>query len=125
MPSVSRDTVSQVNDFGPAEDRTHELDGYTVQFVSIRSDHDLSAILSQLPGGHCDCPHWGYVLKGTIIIRYGDVEEKVQAGEAFYMPPGHIPGATAGTEFVQFSPTDQLKPVLAAMAEVARKMHEA
>jgi hypothetical protein len=78
-----------------------------------------------LPGGHCSCPHWGYVIKGTMTVRYGDVEEKVQAGEAFYMPPGHIPGATAGTEFVQFSPTDQLKPVLAAMADSLRKMREA
>ena len=32
----------------------------------------------------------------------------IAPGEAFYMTPGHTPAAIAGTEFVQFSPTDEL-----------------
>jgi len=51
------------------------------------------------------------VLKGKITIRYGDHEEVVTAGEAYYMPPGHAPAAEAGTELIQFSPTDQLAAV--------------
>ena len=37
-----------------------------------------------------------------------DGEHVVEAGDAFYLPPGHIPKVEAGTEFVQFSPTEQL-----------------
>jgi hypothetical protein len=34
------------------------------------------------------------------------------AGDAFYLPPGHIPvGNEPGSEFVQFSPADQLGQV--------------
>lgn len=73
--------------------------------------HDLAPILASLPAGHCTCPHWGYVLKGKITIRYSDHEETVTAGEAFYMPPGHAPAAEVGTELIQFSPADQLAEV--------------
>jgi len=87
---ASKDSVSEVRDFGVAEDRTEKLGGYTVNFVSIRQDQDLAPILSRLPGGHCTCPHRGYVLKGEMTVRYSDHEEIVQAGEAFSMPPGHV-----------------------------------
>lgn len=98
-------------DFGVAVDRTTVVDGYSISFVSIRQTHDLAPILASLPAGSCTCPHWGYVLKGKITIRYGDHEEAVTAGEAFYMPPGHAPAAEAGTELIQFSPADQLAEV--------------
>ena len=30
-----------------------------------------------------------------------------EAGDAYYAPPGHVPVITAGTEIVEFSPTDE------------------
>jgi mannose-6-phosphate isomerase-like protein (cupin superfamily) len=115
MPAASKDTASHVRDFGPAEDRSEDLSDYTVSFVSIRRSHDLAGLLSGLPGRHCSCPHWGYVFKGSITVRYGDREETFGPGQAFYMPPGHVPGAVAGTELVQFSPAAELQKVEAAM----------
>jgi mannose-6-phosphate isomerase-like protein (cupin superfamily) len=122
MPKASRDSASQVNDFGVAESTSEDLDGYTVNFVSIRADHDLGPMLAGLPGGNCRCPHWGYVVKGQMTVRYGDREEVIGAGEAFYLAPGHAPAATAGTEFIQISPTDQLQEVEAAVAKAMRQM---
>jgi hypothetical protein len=58
MPKLSKQTASQVEDFGVAEDRYDDLDGYTVNFVTIRQAHDLAPMLSGLPGGNCACPHW-------------------------------------------------------------------
>ena len=110
MSKASSSTGTE-KDFGVAVDRTTVVDGYSISFVSIRQTHDLAPILASLPAGHCTCPHWGYVLKGKITIRYGDHEEAVTAGEAFYMPPGHAPAAEAGTELIQFSPADQLAEV--------------
>jgi hypothetical protein len=125
MPKTSRDSVSRVRDFGVAEDRSEDLGGYTVNFVSIRADNDLAPLLAGLPGGQCPCPHWGYVIKGQLTIRYGDREEVIGAGEAYYMPPGHTPAATMGSEFVQFSPADQLQAVDAAMAKAMQQMQGA
>jgi hypothetical protein len=108
MPKLSKQTASVVEDFGVAEDRHDDIDGYTVSFVTIRQSHDLAPMLASLPGGKCSCPHWGYVLKGRLTVRYADHEETVESGEAFYMSPGHAPAAEAGTELVQFSPAEQL-----------------
>ena len=125
MPKISRDNASQVRDFGVAEDRSEDLDGYTVNFVSIRTDHDLGPMLAKLPGGKCRCPHWGYVLSGQMTVRYGDREEVIDAGEAFYLPPGHAPAATAGSEFIQISPTDQLQESEAAVVQAMQQMQGA
>lgn len=122
MPKVSRESVSRIQDFGLAEDRAEDLGEYTVDFVSIRQDHDLAALLAGLDGGQCPCPHWGYVITGELTVRYGDREETIGAGEAFYMPPGHVPGARAGSEFVQFSPAAQLRDVQAAMAKAMAQL---
>ena len=115
MPSVSKERTARTDDFGVAEDRSSDLDGYTVNFVSIRETHDLAPMLKSLPGGNCSCPHWGYLFKGRIIVRYDDREEVFEAGDAFYMSPGHAPEAEAGSEFVQFSPADQLAATVAAI----------
>jgi hypothetical protein len=117
MPKVSKETTANVADFGVAEDRSSDVDGYTINFVSIRQSHDLAPMLKSLPGGNCSCPHWGYLFKGRMIVRYGDHEEVIEAGDAFYMSPGHAPEAEAGTEFVQFSPAEELATTEAAIVK--------
>ena len=66
-------------------------------------------------------PALGYLLAGTITVSYADREETYQAGDAFYMTPGHVPAAEAGTEFIQFSPAEQLAQTLAAMRANAQR----
>src|SRR5712672_1236081 len=103
MAKVSIETADNVEDFGAAMDRSSTVEGYTINFVTIRQTMDLAPILASLPGGNCSCPHWGYMLKGRMTVRYADHEEVIEAGDAFYMPPGHAPEAEAGTELIQFS----------------------
>jgi hypothetical protein len=42
-------------------------------------------------------------LKGKTGFRFGDREEIYEAGEAFYVPPGHAPVGYAGGEMVMSS----------------------
>ena len=51
-----------------------------------------------------------------LTFRFADHEEVIEAGDAFYLPPGHIPIAEAGTEYIQFSPSEQLHEVAETMA---------
>jgi AraC-like protein len=125
MPKASQESITEVRDFGVAEDRAGDLGGYTANFVSIRQDHDLASLLSGLPGGRCPCPHWGYIVRGRVTVRYAGHEEVYEAGDVFYMPPGHVPAAVAGTEIIQFSPSDQLQEVEAAMARRMQQMQGA
>jgi hypothetical protein len=121
MPKVSKQSATTVKDFGVAEDRSSDVDGYTINFVSIRESHDLAPMLKSLPGGNCSCPHWGYIFKGRMIVRYDDHEDALEAGDAFYMSPGHAPEAEAGTEFVMFSPADELAATEAAIAKAMQE----
>jgi len=115
MAKVSKQSAALVDDLGFAEDRHEDLAGYTVNFVTIRQDQDLAPMLKALPGGNCPCPHWGYVFSGQVTVTYADHVETIGAGEAYYMPPGHSPAAVAGTEFVQFSPADELAAMMDAL----------
>src|SRR5271169_7231670 len=115
MPKLSKDSAPNVQDAGPAIDRGGDLDDTTVDFVTIRQGHSLAPLLKGLPGDSCQCPHWGYMLAGKITVSYPDHEEVYEAGDAFYMPPGHVPAAETGTEFIQFSPKDELAKTLLAI----------
>jgi hypothetical protein len=116
MSKASKETTPITTDMEMVEDRTGQLDGYTVNFVTIRTDFDLAPMLASLPDGRCQCPHWGVMTKGRMTVTYSDRQEVIEAGDAFYMAPGHTPAVVAGTEFVQFSPTDLLAETEAAIA---------
>jgi hypothetical protein len=122
MSKAAKHSTPTTMDFEIAEDRSCALDDFTVNFVTIRRDHDLAPMLASLPGGMCQCPHWGVITAGRMTVRYADREEVFEAGDAYYMPPGHTPAAEAGTEFIQFSPTDLLAETEAA---IARGMQDA
>lgn len=106
MPKTSKETASQVADLGALESRSEQLGDYTVEFTSFREDADATPFFVGLPDDRCQSPHWGYVIRGELTFRYADRDEVYAAGEAYYAPPGHVPVVTAGTEIVEFSPTD-------------------
>ena len=107
MPTTSRDKAT-TTDHGPLVERTSELGPYTVDFMTFHEGIDMTGMLSPLPGGRCACPHWGQLLNGRVVVHYEDHDEVIEAGDAFYMTPGHIPEIEAGTEFIMFSPTDEV-----------------
>jgi hypothetical protein len=111
MPKMSKATGQSVG-AGPVEVVEEHLDGgYTVDLLSFGADVDMAPLLRGLPDDRCPCPHWGYVLRGRMVFAYADIEETYEAGDAFYSPPGHVPRIEAGTEYVQFSPTEGVRIV--------------
>ena len=116
MPRVSKASATRGGDHGVVEDRSDQLDSYTVNFVTFRQDVDATPLMKGLPEDRCQCPHWGYVIKGRLTYRFADREEVFEAGDAFYLPPGHIPVANEpGSEIVQFSPAEALRDTAAVM----------
>ena len=116
MPKVSKDTARHVEDMGVLESRSEQVNGYTIEFTSFREDADATPLFEGLPDGRCQSPHWGYVLEGRLTCRFADHEEVYEAGDAYYAPPGHIPVVTAGTEIVEFSPTEDYAKTLEVLA---------
>jgi hypothetical protein len=109
MPHFSKQTAETDQDGGAFHEWTGHLDDYTVNFVELTVDMDLAPLLKGLPNDHCQCPHWGYQIKGTQTVSYEDGHEETYGpGDVFYMSPGHTPKASANSEFIVFSPTEQL-----------------
>ena len=126
MPKVSKESASQGGDHGPVIERSEDLDGYSVNFLTFREDFDTTPLLRGLPDDRCQCPHWGYVVSGEVTFSYADRDEVFSGGEAFYTPPGHIPVKHApGTELVMFSPAEELAVTEAAMQRNMEAMQQA
>jgi hypothetical protein len=123
MPKVSRDSAPQRQEAGPVVDLRDELDGYTVSFTSLLEDIDATPFMKGLPDDRCQCPHWGYVIKGKMTARYADRDEVFETGDAFYSPPGPIPVANEpGTECGWFSLSEELRPAEAVMMKNMQAM---
>jgi len=115
MPSVARDRIAETDDYSVVEDRHEDVNGTTIQFLTFREDVDSAPLLRGLPDDRCNCPHWGYVFKGKVVFDLGGREEVYETGDAFYVSHGHIPRAEPGTEYLQFSPAEELHTVSAHM----------
>jgi hypothetical protein len=75
---------------------------------------DLAPAFRGLPDDACRVPHWCYVVKGSLRLRYTDGhEDVVRAGEIWYAPRGHVPAVfEEDTAWVEFSPQDSYDQLL-------------
>ncbi len=92
-------------------------DIYT-RHIDLPPGVDFTPLLVGLPDDRCQCPHWGYVLGGSIRLRFADGrEETSRAGDVFYWPAGHTAWTDEGVTFLEFSPTAEILPVLDHLAK--------
>ena len=98
---------------GEIETRGVDWGTQLVRHIDLPAGTDFTPLFKGLPGDLCQCPHWGYVLEGSITLRFADgTEETSTAGEAYYWPAGHTGWTNTGVVFVEISPTAELQPVL-------------
>ena len=113
MPKVSRNTASHSVQLEGLDVRLEHLEGgYSVCFESHTADAELGALFRGLPDDRCPLPRWGYVIKGKVGFVFPDRKETFEAGDAYYVPPGHLPVHYGGAEIVEFSPTDVLEKTM-------------
>ena len=109
---ATRDELPILFGDDPAAVRGADWGGLRAMVISLPAGTDLAPLLQGLPNDLCPCPHWGYVVKGRIRVRYAEGEETLQAGDLFYLPPGHTPLVEEDVEFVEFSPPAEHDAVL-------------
>jgi len=118
MPKVNRDSASRVEDMGVMVGHYEDVEGgYTIAFESFREDADATPLMKGLPDDRCQSPHWGYVQRGRVTFRYADHDEVYETGDAYYAPPGHVPVIDAGTDIVEFSPTEDYGRTMAVLGQ--------
>jgi len=98
------------------------LGGMAVAYWETAAMPASPNLLEGLPNDSCHCPHWGYMLKGSMHLKFDSGEEKkVLAGEVFYFEPGHTGWSDEEVAWLEFSPEKEMNEV---MAHVGKKMQE-
>ena len=99
------------------ETRASDNGGVLARHIQLPAGVDFTPLFVGLPGNLCQCPHWGQVLEGSIRLRYADgSEELCSAGDVYYWPAGHTGWTDEGVTFLEFSPTEEIQPVLEHLA---------
>jgi hypothetical protein len=106
--------IRQRTDFG-------EVTGYgalSAEYFNLSEGVDTTPLFKGLDGDLCQCPHWGFVLRGQITTTAADgTRETVSADDLFYWPPGHNVRVDADAEIVMFSPQHEHSQVIEHMIE--------
>lgn len=80
-------------------------DAISAEYFSFSAGVDTTELFLGLDGNRCQCPHWGYVIRGRITTTDAKGErETVNTNDLFYWPPGHNVKVDVDSEIVMFSP---------------------
>lgn len=112
MQVVERDEMDVRLQGDGVDFRTKAVGGQTMAWVVLPKGADLGPALKGLEGDECHCPHWGYVIRGRLMMRTNGSEQTYEAGQAFYWGPGHVPVALEDCEYIDVSPTHELEAVI-------------
>jgi len=83
------------------------------EYFSLGAGTDMTPLLHGLEGDMCQCPHWGYILDGSITATFTNGEQELtNKGDLFYWPPGHTIKTDEGAEFILFSPQEEHSQVM-------------
>lgn len=88
------------------------------EYFSLSAGVDTTPLFKGLEGDLCQCPHWGYVLRGRITTTDSQgVQETVNTNDLFYWPPGHNVKVEEDAEIILFSPQHEHTQVINHMIE--------
>jgi hypothetical protein len=83
------------------------------EYFTLAAGVDTTPLFQGLEGNLCQCPHWGYVLRGRITTTDASgVQETVNSHDLFYWPPGHNVRVDQDAEIVMFSPQREHSQVI-------------
>lgn len=114
---TTKDKLSVESLGGIYEVRTARWGGFNVSFEKALADIDMEGLFNGAPDDRCQCPHWGFLIRGKMISRYKDHEETINAGEAYYLAPGHLVFVAKDTEMIEFSPLDEHNKTMEIVAK--------
>ena len=116
MHASKADLPAQV--MGEYEGRFVDWEGTRVAFETMPANFPPDpSPFKGLPDDRCQCPHWGFVVKGSFSVTYLDgPSETVNAGDAYYLRPGHFVQTLEPTEVVELSPAHQHDETMAVVA---------
>lgn len=109
--------LRQRMDFGDASG----FDRISAEYFTLSAGVDTTPLFQGLEGNLCQCPHWGFVLRGQLTTTDAKgARETVNANDLFYWPPGHNVKVDVDAEIVMFSPQREHSHVIDHMIEMVK-----
>ncbi len=94
------------------------FDKISGEYFTLAAGVDTTPLFQGLEGDLCQCPHWGFVVRGQLVTTdAAGTTETVNANDLFYWPPGHNVKVDADAEIVMFSPQREHSLVIDHMIE--------
>ncbi len=85
----------------------------SAEYFTLAAGVDTTPLFQGLEGDLCQCPHWGYVLRGQLTTTDAQgARETVNTNDLFYWPSGHNVKVDADAEIVMFSPQHEHSQVI-------------
>jgi hypothetical protein len=85
----------------------------SAEYFTLSAGVDTTPLFQGLEGDLCQCPHWGYVLRGQLTTTDAQgSRETVNTNDLFYWPSGHNVKVDADAEIVMFSPQHEHSQVI-------------
>jgi len=116
--NLSKEGAPRVESMPGFDGRYLEIDGTTIGFETFDQAADFTPLYKGLPDDLCQSHHWGYVIKGRMIMHRPEGDVVAEAGEAYYVGPGHTGEVgLPGTEVIEFSPTAEYEQTMAIITK--------
>jgi hypothetical protein len=91
------------------------------EYFTLAAGVDTTPLFQGLEGNLCQCPHWGFVLRGRITTTDANgAQETVNTHDLFYWPPGHTVKVDADAEIIMFSPQHEHTLVINHMLDMVK-----
>jgi hypothetical protein len=108
MPAYSQDQVPVEFEVDVAKTRSIEQGGMTLAFERLSAGVETTPLYKGLRDDACQSPHWGYVIIGRLrVVATDGSEETLDAGQAYYMAPGHNVVVEEDALIIEFSPAHE------------------
>ena len=76
---------------------------------------DCTLLYQGLPGGVCQCPHYGYMFNGRLRARYPGTDrpdEVATSGDVYFFPAGHVLIYDEPSEVLELNPAAALNDLM-------------
>ena len=106
--------IRQRTDFGSVKG----FDKISGEYFTLSAGVDTTPLFQGLEGNLCQCPHWGFVLRGQITTTDAKGgKETVKTNDLFYWPAGHNVKVDVDAEIIMCSPQHEHSLVIDHMIE--------
>ena len=89
--------------------------GSTVRVLELPAGGHLGRVPDRAVHELCPSAHWGYVLEGSVEVRFAFGErETARTGDVYYWPALHACWTDDGVRLLEFSPATEGEPATTA-----------